>query len=136
MTSAERSRRWDAAHPYLKRGAKYIKWHKKFVNQWRKDNPDKIKLYTKTHQSKKYRLMEIIKNKPCADCQGWYEPCQMDFDHKPGYKKVRNVSQLIRHSIRNLFNEIKKCDLVCANCHRLRTQKRNQRDGIEWGRYA
>jgi len=48
----------------------------------------------------------------------------MDFDHVSG-EKVMNIAQLSRlSSPASLLSEIKKCELVCANCHRIRTSSR------------
>lgn len=55
---------------------------------------------------------------PCADCVRLFKPCQMDFDHVRG-EKVEQVSRLIGDP--RLRDEITKCELVCANCHRVRT---------------
>ena len=52
----------------------------------------------------------------------------MDFDHREGEEKTAHVAMLVNMlSINRLLNEIAKCDLVCANCHRVRTYKREQR---------
>lgn len=75
----------------------------------------------------KTRLLAKLKNRPCTDCHGWFEACQMDFDHRPGTEKVRNVAAMRGCSLKRLLEEIKKCDLVCANCHRLRTFQRIMR---------
>jgi hypothetical protein len=52
----------------------------------------------------------------------------MDFDHISGEKK-NNVGTMVAHghSRQAVMDEIAKCDLVCANCHRIRTRNR----GIE-----
>ena len=47
----------------------------------------------------------------------------MDYDHRPGTKKKFNVS-VIRKGKAEILKEIEKCDLVCANCHRIRTHNR------------
>jgi L-lysine 2,3-aminomutase len=52
----------------------------------------------------------------------------MDFDHVDG-TKVMMVSQLaIRGATRKLMVEMAKCEVVCSNCHRLRTWARAQYD--------
>jgi len=52
----------------------------------------------------------------------------MDFDHRPGEKKSLEVSRLtLTKSIRRVVEEIAKCDVVCANCHRIRTFEKKQR---------
>lgn len=71
---------------------------------------------------KRRGIIDAMKNRPCADCAGWFNPWQMDFDHTDADTKLGNVSQI--KSIKRLIEESKKCDLVCANCHRDRTQKR------------
>lgn len=73
-----------------------------------------------------YKTVNQIKNKPCADCQDWFEPYQMDFDHITD-NKVRNVSQMVAmgYSLGKILAEIAKCEVVCANCHRKRTYLRN-----------
>lgn len=63
---------------------------------------------------------------PCMDCGILYPPYVMDFDHRNGKDKLKEVSKLVNNmlSIENIMKEIEKCDLVCANCHRIRTHKR------------
>jgi hypothetical protein len=73
-------------------------------------------------------ILDRLKNKPCADCYGWFEPCQMDFDHRNPKEKRNNVGELRNHRRKLLLEEIAKCDLVCSNCHRLRTYNRGQHD--------
>lgn len=75
-------------------------------------------------------LLNQIKNKPCSDCGKIYPPWVMDFDHRDARLKIGNVSYLaFRKLIKfdKIQEEIEKCDLVCANCHRERTYKRSHR---------
>lgn len=68
-----------------------------------------------------------LKEKPCADCTVSYPYYVMDFDHKE--EKQFNISSSKNKKLENrskLLGEISKCDLVCANCHRVRTQKRRK----------
>jgi hypothetical protein len=48
----------------------------------------------------------------------------MDFDHRDPATKVRSVTRMIFGSIDRMLAEAAKCDIVCANCHRLRTFQR------------
>lgn len=63
----------------------------------------------------------------CIDCGYNAHPRALDFDHV-GTDKVGNVGQmahdLVAMSI--LLAEIAKCEVVCANCHRVRTAEREQ----------
>jgi hypothetical protein len=54
----------------------------------------------------------------------------MDFDHRdPTRKSFRLTSGgAMLTSIARLEDEIAKCDVVCANCHRVRTWRRQQAD--------
>jgi hypothetical protein len=57
------------------------------------------------------------------DCGGTFPPECMDFDHRPGEKKLFGIGQGLRRKLEALLAEIAKCDLVCANCHRIRTHR-------------
>jgi hypothetical protein len=56
----------------------------------------------------------------CLDCGGFFMPCQMDFDHVQKGAKKANIARLVGSSTEVLVQEIAKCHLVCANCHRVR----------------
>jgi len=60
----------------------------------------------------------------CLDCTRKYPPFMFDFDHRDSATKVMALSQSRTRSLKKLRDEAKKCDLVCSNCHRLRTHKR------------
>lgn len=61
-----------------------------------------------------------IKDRPCADCRQKFHHVSMDFDHVRG-NKVKNVAAMRLLSRERVIEEITKCDVVCANCHRIRT---------------
>lgn len=68
------------------------------------------------------KLMEL-KNKPCTDCGQTFPHYVMDFDHL-GNKK-HSISEMRQGFVwEKILEEISKCELVCANCHRIRTHKR------------
>jgi hypothetical protein len=80
--------------------------------------------------SAKYRarirvLIADAKNRPCADCGGRFPTYAMDFDHVRGHKAFK-VSEAVQRAyamtLERVQAEIAKCDVVCANCHRLRTE--------------
>lgn len=64
-----------------------------------------------------------LKNNPCMDCSKILMPVAMDFDHVRGVK-VASISNMWSFTRDEVLQEIQKCDLVCANCHRLRTINR------------
>ena len=72
---------------------------------------------------------------PCMDCGNNFPACCMDFDHRPEENKVACVGRLVfSGSLADVEAEIAKCDLVCANCHRIRTRDRKSRIRVAIGR--
>jgi len=53
----------------------------------------------------------------------------MDFDHREANAKRAQVSDLVNKSWNVIADEIAKCDVVCANCHRIRSHNRKQHLG-------
>lgn len=83
------------------------------------------KHWAKERAAKRKALIDGIKKGPCMDCGGRFHPVSMDFDHRPGEIKFGCVSSMAKKAaLDEVLAEIAKCDLVCANCHRLRTHTR------------
>lgn len=104
------------------RGRKY--YHKNIKRQL------KLALIRRNRYRKNIRdFLDSIKNHPCMDCNNTYPPCVMDFDHRNSNEKEKEVARMVAGgwSRDNIIKEIKKCDLVCANCHRIRTFRRNNK---------
>jgi len=66
-------------------------------------------------------VINKLKDVPCQDCGQKFPPEAMDFDHRAGETKLFNVGCGYSYTIANVIAEIDKCDIVCANCHRIRT---------------
>lgn len=88
----------------------------------------KTKKNVRQNDSRAARLAKVaeFKSLPCMDCGNTFPSECMDFDHvKPG--KIERVSQLAWNgSMQAVLDEIAKCELVCSNCHRIRTRQRKQ----------
>lgn len=69
-------------------------------------------------------LIQELKSNPCMDCGITYPYYVMDFDHRDSNLKIMNVSEMRHHSKKRILDEISKCDLVCSNCHRIRSFNR------------
>jgi hypothetical protein len=81
--------------------------------EWRKKR-------TEDHRKK----IQALKDAPCLDCGGRFHFVVMDFDHRdPLQKKFQISTMLGTRSWATIETEIAKCDLVCSNCHRLRTAR-------------
>jgi hypothetical protein len=69
-------------------------------------------------------IRELKEKSPCGDCGKFYPYYVMDFDHVRGQKQ-KNVMELIPTlSKKKIDEEIAKCEIVCSNCHRVRTHLR------------
>ena len=94
---------------------------------------NKAKVIAKKNR-KKARLRALVQTKkqePCADCGVSYPYYVMDFDHVTD-DKVMMISQLVlRGATTKLLVELEKCEVVCANCHRIRTWIRSQARSLD-----
>ena len=69
-------------------------------------------------------LRDLKDKTPCMDCKIHYPYYVMDFDHVRGVKQ-KNVAELINTlSKKKIDEELAKCEIVCSNCHRVRTHLR------------
>lgn len=105
---------------------------KKHHNEYTREHYQKNKEgYKERARERKRQLVakvsEIKASTPCADCGIKYPSYVMDFDHLPQFEKVADVTALIRlGGWKRVFDEIAKCEIVCANCHRVRTHERSR----------
>ena len=78
-------------------------------------------------------LLEYFQEHPCVDC-GNADPRVLEFDHRDPELKVTNVSSLTEgdHKWSTVYEEIVKCDVRCANCHRIRTQQQFSTFRVGW----
>ena len=86
--------------------------------------------YTKRHPRKasetriklKRRVNAIKMDSGCVDCGYAENPVALDFDHVRG-EKMMAISGMVGRlrSWVSIEREIVKCEVVCANCHRIRT---------------
>lgn len=103
---------------------------KNFAKKWYLKNKvrlvDKAKRLNKiyTERNKNY-VNEIKLRKGCIDCGYNKNPVGLDFDHLRD--KKFNIARLVRQpvSIKLINKELEKCEVVCAICHRIRTQLRS-----------
>jgi hypothetical protein len=100
----------------------------KHSKEYYRKNDKKMK--KQIHESKTIRIREnrmkvfhYLSQHSCVDCDE-NDPIVLEFDHVRG-KKIHEVSKLVGegYSWKRIENEIKKCDVRCANCHRRKTAK-------------
>jgi hypothetical protein len=88
---------------------------------------------TNISKAKKRReVWEIKEQSGCIDCGEKYPHYMLHFDHKPEFEKNGSVSEIYsRHGREKGLEEMAKCDIVCANCHAIRTYNRNQNNIVK-----
>lgn len=75
-------------------------------------------------------MTDVIKvGQGCADCGYNADPIALDFDHLPGTDKIAAVATMVGDAKgwEMIIAEIAKCEVVCSNCHRIRTRDRRNR---------
>jgi hypothetical protein len=76
------------------------------------------------------KLIEYLSDRPCVDCSKT-DIRVLEFDHVRGNKSA-NIGRLLTRAIawEAIEDEIAKCEVRCANCHRIKTGERG-----EWWRF-
>lgn len=74
-------------------------------------------------QRTKAKLVTLHGGK-CVDCGYVGPPFMYDFDHRNPEEKAFGIAEKgMTYAFARQYEETLKCDLVCANCHRMRTHK-------------
>lgn len=81
----------------------------------------KHKDYIRRKKEDLREMVDELKSVPCADCGQSFPPYCMDFDHLEN--KEYEVACLVGSgfSKKRILEEVAKCEVVCAVCHRMRT---------------
>lgn len=90
------------------------------------DNRQKHNADVMDRQNRRKRELDALKMAMgCVEC-GWrVHPQGLQFDHIPSRgAKLFSIGSQGSGSLTNLIREIEKCDVVCANCHAIRTAAR------------
>ncbi len=143
---ARRRARWQALTPEEQEAKKAVQ--KTRTQQWRLNNRGYHREYLKTYRStpegrevfrrasknaklKRLNFVQSLKAASCKDCKGAFPPECMEFDHRDPADKLFTISTFGRRvGQATLEEEIAKCDVVCANCHRIRTAARRKKVDI------
>ena len=95
---------------------------------------EEIERVTRRQQATLAWLREL-RQVPCMDCGGLFPPHVMDFDHRDPKTKAFSVAadKTLLKNRAVLEAEVAKCDIVCANCHRIRTARQHANGEITRG---
>lgn len=93
---------------------KHGKAHREKVNERQRDLVAKNRKF----------IWNYLLRHPCVDC-GESNPIVLEFDHVRGEKRD-SISRLIgdKYSLKVIMEEVDKCVVRCANCHRIKTAER------------
>lgn len=99
--------------------------HNEANQRSRKGNREYLDRLSAQRAESRTRLAQIKLERGCADCGYQEHAAALDFDHRPGEVKLFDVaSGPARRGWGAIEAEVAKCDVVCANCHRIRTYTR------------
>lgn len=99
---------------------------KEYQRQWYQDNKQKHKAAVAERKARmvvlaREHIQQLKGTTPCTDCGVQYPYFVMDFDHLSD--KEYTIAQMVHqgYSVDKIQKEIDKCEIVCSNCHRIRT---------------
>lgn len=101
-----------------------------YLRAWYQANRESELARNQANRQAKKDAVDAIKiERGCADCDYREHAVALDFDHVRGVK-VAHVGTMVNRGVamKTILAEIEKCEVVCANCHRVRTTRRKQ-----WG---
>jgi predicted HNH restriction endonuclease len=83
--------------------------------------------YANATLKRKQDFINECKNKPCSVCGNSFPACAMDFHHfenkkesyPKGYRNITGANDFAHMTKERFLSEIKKCILICSNCHRV-----------------
>lgn len=105
---------------YQCKSCAYTAKKKKYHNDPDEAKKNLLRNY-KTRKRNRIFIYNYLTKSSCIDCgdSRWQV---LDFDHVRG-NKINNIADLVHAgvSIKKLEDEIAKCEVRCANCHRIKT---------------
>ena len=94
-------------------------------------NRDKYKGYVGNRREFIRAMIREARNQPCTDCNVQFPWYIMEFDHARGVKEFGISVGAVKYGIEKVRAEMKKCDIVCRNCHGDRTYRRARKGGAQ-----
>jgi hypothetical protein len=71
----------------------------------------------------KLKAIELLGGK-CIDCGYNDHPAALEFHHKEPSEKEFSIGMVANKSWASIEKELKKCELVCSNCHKIKHSDR------------
>lgn len=112
---------------YGRHGQRLTPEQRSFYYKKRTEKPGYSERLNEQNRVRREKLLKFVRDfktkEGCCDCGYREHHAALEFDHVRGEKEL-NIS--FAKSIAQAKKEIKKCEVVCANCHRIRTYERLQ----------
>lgn len=75
------------------------------------------------------KVMDRFKtSKGCAECGYNAHPYALEFDHVDPSQKTMAISQMYCYTWERVKEELSKCQVLCGNCHNIKTIKHKRRE--------
>ena len=104
--------------PYKDR-SKRLAYAKAYNKKHYEENPEYHKAKAKRSRQNVTDWFKDFKSKLSCKVCGEDDPVVLDFHHRDKTTKEFSISDgLRRYSRQRMLDEIDKCDVMCANCHR------------------
>lgn len=99
-----------------------IRTSKNYLNDHARQKEIRKNNTNKRRQERKELIFQYLLSHPCVDCKE-SDPVVLEFDHLGD--KSFDISDGLMKPLKKFNEEISKCEVVCANCHKKRTAKRS-----------
>lgn len=99
---------------------KNLEQRREYRREWYAKNKDSEKIHVKRRKSQIKKWFKNYKtNLTCSNCPEKHIST-LEFHHKTNAKKEGHVGNMVNDgfSIKRILEEIDKCIVLCANCHR------------------
>jgi hypothetical protein len=90
------------------------------VSKWYSDNRSRRQLAANERNQKRKALVVEYFGNVCHDCKQPYPQCVYHFHHVNPKEKDVNPSVALAMSEDKMWRELRKCVMLCANCHMIR----------------
>lgn len=96
--------------------------HDRIRNSSPKRKQDQLETNKRLRERNRLYIWEYLSRNPCVRCKE-ADPIVLEFDHLESSTKVADVGTTVRRlwNIKKIQEEIDKCQILCANCHRRKT---------------
>ena len=107
---------------------RYARKNREKHRLWNRQSYRRCRIARQAYLHERYEqrraFIDKIKAVPCAVCGLEYPSYVMEFHHRnPMTKDFKISTSLVYYNAKVIMQEIAKCDILCANCHRMK----------EWG---